>query len=696
MTSCPPSVSTRHRCEARKFFAVLVSVAVFVVGVAVSIGSAASVSAADSCTPLDPFTNPWAASYTASLGGMHVAAAVVDLSSGCQFHFGATDEFPTASTVKAQIMGAVFLALQDHGATVVPEPLSLEIDAMITESDNAAAQALYDWLGGGAMLQAYGRRLGMVSIDDADFGWGGDATTPEDEVRLLKTLLEGGGALSPLWVARARVEMTSIEADQAWGVSGGVPSGSLVALKNGWLFNDGTMWGTPGLWRVNSIGAVELPDGRTYLIAVYGDEWPTEATGITDIETMSARVAGVLSAPRTGPTAILLSATTPAVTAGTTFTAVNPVRLVDTRTTGQSVDPGHDLLVPVAAAVTTAAAAGAVGASPVGSLAAVAVELTALDPAGPGFVTAFADGSPQPLASNLNPLPGRVTANFAIVPVGADGNIRIAASTAVNVIVDLAGGWIAQPGPATAGRLRSITPVRVLDTRTTGTALSAGDIRTVNVAGQGPVPASGVAAVAVTITATDIATDGYWTLWPGSGPRPLASTLNTSAGDTIGNTTIVPVAADGTISVFSQSGGSLVVDVVGWVTDATAPAATAGELTVLHTPVRLYDTRFGDGGQDRLARAVSATLAVVGRDAIPTDAAGFIGNLTTVDPASSGYVTVYPAGGPQPATSTTNPDPTRDPSATAVISGLGAGGDLAVYASTSVDVVLDAWGWFTT
>jgi beta-lactamase class A len=630
----------------------------------------------DSCAPLDPFGATWSAWYLATVG-VDVAADALDLSSGCEFHLGGRDVFPTASTVKAEILGAVLLAVQDSGAATVPPDLDALLVPMITESDNDATQQLYDWLGGGAALQAASRRLGMVEVDDVDHDWGGDATTPADEVRLLRTLLVGGGALRATSVAYARSLMTSVDPAQAWGVSAGVPDGSVVALKDGWLFDDGSDWGPANAWRVNSIGAVTLPDGRTYLLAVYGDEWATMADGIAGIETLSSRVAARLAAPRDVADPVPVLAGRPPAA----FTPVGPVRLADTRSTGTRVGPGADLVVDVrrGSAVPTA----------------VAVELTAVDPTAPGYVTAFADGGPRPLASNLNPLPGRVTANLAVVPVGADGRIRIVASTPVSLVVDLEGTWLPTTGAVAAGRFRPIAPVRVLDTRD-GSPVAAASARRVAVTGIGGVPATGVLAVAVTITATDVTGDGYWTAWAGGSAPPWTSMLNTAAGDTVGNTALVPVGPDETISVYSQSGGDLVVDVVGWFTDASAPAATAGELEVLDAPVRVFDTRYGDGGVDRLVAGTSAALPVAARTggAVPPSASGVIANLTTVTPSADGYVTVWPAGQPLPPTSTTNPSPSRDPAATALLSGLGDG-TLSVHAATSVDLVVDVAGLFT-
>jgi hypothetical protein len=50
--------------------------------------------------------------------------------------------------------------------------------------------------------------------------------------------------------------MERVTPGQAGGISGGVPPGVTVALKNGWLPLDGN-----GDWQVNSIGWV-IGDGR--------------------------------------------------------------------------------------------------------------------------------------------------------------------------------------------------------------------------------------------------------------------------------------------------------------------------------------------------------------------------------------------------------------------------------------------------
>ena len=46
------------------------------------------------------------------------------------------------------------------------------------------------------------------------------------------------------------------------------------------------------------------------------------------------------------------------------------------------------------------------------------------------------------------------------------------------------------------------------------------------ITGRGSVPASGVSAVALNVTATEAAAAGFVTVWPSGSPRPNASNLN--------------------------------------------------------------------------------------------------------------------------------------------------------------------------
>jgi len=66
-------------------------------------------------------------------------------------------------------------------------------------------------------------------------------------------------------------------------IAGGVPAGTTIALKNGWL-----PVGTSG-WQVDSIGWIR-GHGRDYVLAVLASANPTEQYGIDTIETIARSV----------------------------------------------------------------------------------------------------------------------------------------------------------------------------------------------------------------------------------------------------------------------------------------------------------------------------------------------------------------------------------------------------------------------
>ena len=92
--------------------------------------------------------------------------------------------------------------------------------------------------------------------------------------------MEPGGALTSAERDYALSLMENVAADQAWGVSGGVPAGTTVALKNGWLPLDAAS----SDWQINSIGWVS-GHGRDYVLAVLTNHNPSETYGIDTIDT---------------------------------------------------------------------------------------------------------------------------------------------------------------------------------------------------------------------------------------------------------------------------------------------------------------------------------------------------------------------------------------------------------------------------
>lgn len=297
------------------------------------------------------------------------------------------------------------------------------------------------------------------------------------------------------------------------------------------------------------------------------------------------------------------------------------------------------------------------GAAPLpaaGTVTAAVLNLTVAPPSGPGFWTVWPHTSPRPEASNLNVdelqfLSGNVTPNLVTVPVGSDGVVDVYTSGGGNVIVDLL-GYYTPAETATAGRFEPLAAsTRVLDTRGTAT-FAAGETRSFTVPG-----AAGASAVALNLTAvTD--TPGFWQVYAQGSPAPDTSNLNSPAGASaaIANQAIVTVDDAGAISIFSQRGGDLIIDLVGTYTGATAPSSTEGLFVPMNNPTRIVDTRIAAlnplGGATRPPMNASFEVPVAGHPAIGrSDVAAVVLNATTVDALSIGYLTVGTAGSGDPA-----------------------------------------------
>ena len=171
----------------------------------------------------------------------------------------------------------------------------------------------------------------------------------------------------------------------------------------------------------------------------------------------------------------------------------------------------------------------------------------------------------------------------------------------------------AQAAPASPGSgLQPLTPARLLDTRPgtqtidnryVGTGpVGAGSSLDVPVTGRGGVPATGVAAVVLNVTAAGPTATTYVTVWPTGAGRPNASTLNATAGVTVANSIIVGVGDNGQVSVYNDAGDTfLILDVAGWF-------AVGGGFTPTN-PSRLLDTRTGGSTIDGADAGIGALLA---------------------------------------------------------------------------------------
>lgn len=456
--------------------------------------------------------------------------------------------------------------------------------------------------------------------------------------------------------------------------SGGTPTGSVQVSV------DGTAAGNPvalvngsGVWQDS-----DLPVGAHQVTAAYGGD-AAFAAGTAD-----------------GQSLIVLPAGT------SRYVPLTPARILDTRGSTQvgysGGKPGPAATVPVRVT--------GVGGVPATGVSGVVLNVTATDSTAAGFVTAWPSQSPRPLASTLNLLgPGLTVANLSVTPVGPDGSVDLYTQGGADLVADVQ-GYFTSATSAADGRLVSLTPARILDTRGstqvgyTGGEPGAGTTIPVQVTGEGGVPGSGVSAVAVNMTATDSTTGGFLTAWPAGKPRPLASNLNVNGtNQTKANAVWVPVGAGGVVDVYVSAGADVVMDVDGYFTDGTA-ADNATGLFVPTQPTRMLDTRPGTtqtGYQGGFPGAgATVPLQLSGHDPIgASGVAAVVGNTTVTDTAASGYVTVWPAGVARPLASNVNLTGQGDTEATLTTSPLGSGGSIDLFTQSGADLIFDVGGYFT-
>ena len=169
-----------------------------------------------------------------------------------------------------------------------------------------------------------------------------------------------------------------------------------------------------------------------------------------------------------------------------------------------------------------------------------------------------------PDVSNLNFVSGQTIPNSVIAPVSADGKVCFYVYGKTHLLADVSGYF--------PSGFEALTPKRLLDTRPSGVkvgslAVAGGGVPYVlQVTGQGGVPSGGVSAVALNVTAESTEANdfgGFVTVYP-CGVVPDVSNLNFTSGQTIPNSVIAPVSADGKVCFYVYGKTHLMADVSGY------------------------------------------------------------------------------------------------------------------------------------
>ena len=214
--------------------------------------------------------------------------------------------------------------------------------------------------------------------------------------------------------------------------------------------------------------------------------------------------------------------------------------------------------------------------------------------------------------------------------------------------------------------------------------------------GPSNVPAGATAVTAnVTVTKAGAASSVY--LGPAEVAHPSTATFNFNANDnTASGSTIAidPVLGTMSVTYMAASGTTdLVLDVTGYFV-----AGSGGDTFHALTPIRLLDTRTGNGATKAKVKANAPITFKLWNRGVPPTAKAVTGNLTVVNSTIRGAVYIGPDPLKSPTTSTINfaKGQIRANSMTVALSSTGSLS--ATYLATSgytIDLVFDVTGYYT-
>ncbi len=320
-------------------------------------------------------------------------------------------------------------------------------------------------------------------------------------------------------------------------------------------------------------------------------------------------------------------------------------------------------------------------------------DIVALDSAGNVDTTFGVNG----IAS----LSGMTISGFALLDSGdivAWGNPTGNLAALALGLIDGSSGTAPQPPVLPTTKFVPVTPGRILDTRqglgaTAGIVAAGGQID-LQIAGRAGVPAAGIAAVVLNVTATESLLPGYVSVFPAGTRRPTVSNLNLeTAGQTVANLVTVKVGTNGQVTLFTSGGAQLIADITGYYTPAAT--STDGRLQTA-APERILDTRQGLGApQAKVPAQGQIDVQITGRGPVPSGGVSAVVLNVTGDQASSdGFVTVWPTGIERPVASNLNlvAGETR---ANLVVVPVSTDGSVSLFTSAEAELIADVAGWFT-
>ncbi len=192
--------------------------------------------------------------------------------------------------------------------------------------------------------------------------------------------------------------------------------------------------------------------------------------------------------------------------------------------------------------------------------AAVALDLTALDGAGAGHLTAFPCGSKAPTSSALEFQRGAAEEQLVVSKVGSHGDVCIRTSAPTHVLVDVTGYYT--PGSA----FTALAPRKIIDTAAhigyRGSKPRANQVVTTRATG-GPVPGS-AKEVVLEVTSSAESRAGTLSVWGCGQTNPQQPAAQFGAGQQMTTLAVSRLFAGGKVCLQASRSAHLTVNVVGW------------------------------------------------------------------------------------------------------------------------------------
>jgi hypothetical protein len=121
----------------------------------------------------------------------------------------------------------------------------------------------------------------------------------------------------------------------------------------------------------------------------------------------------------------------------------SPIRVFDSRVSGNPADPGRAAGALTAGSVTTLQITGVsqIGSTvtvPAGAVGVIG-NVTAAGPAASGYLRLYPAGRPQPGTTNLDYVKGTTVGNFCVVGLSASGQMNVYVEATTNVVFDITG-----------------------------------------------------------------------------------------------------------------------------------------------------------------------------------------------------------------------------------------------------------------